>query len=48
MKFFLGLADQEIAALLRVTTRTVERHWAYAKAWLYERMDEDSRVLRGR
>ena len=48
MKFFLGLADQEIAALLQVTTRTVERYWAYAKAWLYDRMDEDRRTPRER
>lgn len=44
IKFFLGLQDQEIAELLDVTTRTIERYWAYAKAWLYERMgDEDRR-----
>ncbi len=39
LKFFLGLQDKEVAELLGVTTRTVERHWAYAKAWLYERIE---------
>jgi len=42
MKFFLGLQDQEVAELLQVTTRTIERYWAYAKAWLYERMNEET------
>jgi RNA polymerase sigma factor (TIGR02999 family) len=34
LKFFGGLTDREVAAELNVTERTVERHWAYAKAWL--------------
>ena len=35
MKFFGGLTNQEVAESLKVTERTVERHWAYAKAWLF-------------
>jgi RNA polymerase sigma factor (TIGR02999 family) len=35
LKFFGGLTDREAAASLGVTERTVERHWAYAKAWLF-------------
>ncbi len=35
MKFFGGLTNQEAAESLKVTERTVERHWAYAKAWLF-------------
>ena len=34
MKFFGGMTNQEAAANLGVTERTVERQWAYAKAWL--------------
>jgi RNA polymerase sigma factor (TIGR02999 family) len=34
MKFFAGMTDKEVAVSLGVTERTVERHWAYAKAWL--------------
>ena len=34
MKFFGGMTNQEVATNLGVTERTVERHWAFAKAWL--------------
>ncbi len=34
-KFFGGRTNQEVAESLAVTERTVERHWAYAKAWLF-------------
>ena len=34
-KFFGGRTNQEVAENLGVTERTVERHWAYAKAWLF-------------
>ncbi|MGA2246275.1 MAG: sigma-70 family RNA polymerase sigma factor [Verrucomicrobiota bacterium] len=34
MKFFGGMTDHEIADVQGVTERTVERHWAFAKAWL--------------
>jgi RNA polymerase sigma factor (TIGR02999 family) len=35
MKFFGGLTNEEVAEVLRVTTRTVEREWRNAKAWLH-------------
>jgi RNA polymerase sigma factor (TIGR02999 family) len=35
LKFFGGLSNQEIAREMGVTERTVERHWSYARAWLY-------------
>ena len=35
LKFFGGRTNQEVAESLAVTERTVERHWAYAKAWLF-------------
>ena len=34
LRFFVGLTDREVAEALGVSERTVERHWAYAKAWL--------------
>lgn len=36
MKFFGGLTNQEVADSLGVTERTVERQWAYAKAWIFQ------------
>jgi RNA polymerase sigma factor (TIGR02999 family) len=36
LKFFGGLTNQEVAEILEVTERTVERQWAYAKAWLFQ------------
>ena len=35
LKFFGGLTNREVAESLNVTERTVERQWAYAKAWLF-------------
>jgi RNA polymerase sigma factor (sigma-70 family) len=40
MKFFGGLTNQEVADSLGVTERTVERQWAYAKAWLFQTIRE--------
>lgn len=34
MRFFVGLTNDEIAEVLGVTRRTVERDWCYARAWL--------------
>jgi DNA-directed RNA polymerase specialized sigma24 family protein len=38
LRFFVGLSDLEIAEALELSTRTVERHWAYAKAWLFRQL----------
>ncbi len=36
LRFFVGLSDPETAEVLGISERTVERHWAYAKAWLFQ------------
>ncbi len=41
LKFFGGLTDREAALHLGVTKRTVERHWAYAKAWLLRSIGQE-------
>ncbi|HEU6448233.1 MAG TPA: sigma-70 family RNA polymerase sigma factor [Verrucomicrobiae bacterium] len=38
LKFFGGLTNHEIAESFGVTERTVERQWAFAKAWLFQRI----------
>jgi len=36
LKFFGGLTNQDVAKSLGVAERTIERQWAYAKAWLFQ------------
>jgi RNA polymerase sigma factor (TIGR02999 family) len=36
LKFFGGLTNVEVAEILRVTERTVQNKWVFAKAWLLE------------
>jgi RNA polymerase sigma factor (TIGR02999 family) len=41
LRFFVGLENSEVAALLGVSEKTVQRHWAFAKAWLFRAMRRD-------
>jgi RNA polymerase sigma factor (TIGR02999 family) len=41
LKFFGGLTNKEVANILGITERSVERQWAYAKACLYELMQRE-------
>jgi RNA polymerase sigma factor (TIGR02999 family) len=43
LRFFAGLTDEEVANALGISSRTVKRDWAAAKARLYARLAEDSR-----
>ena len=38
LRFFGGLTEEEIAALLGVSDRTVRREWTKARAWLYREL----------
>jgi RNA polymerase sigma factor (sigma-70 family) len=38
LKFFVGLTNEQVAESLGVTERTIERSWAYSKAWLFRKM----------
>jgi RNA polymerase sigma factor (TIGR02999 family) len=38
LRFFAGLTIQEAARALDIAPSTADRHWAYARAWLYRRM----------
>jgi RNA polymerase sigma factor (TIGR02999 family) len=35
LRFFVGLSTKETAEVLRVSERTIERDWRFAKAWLF-------------
>jgi RNA polymerase sigma factor (TIGR02999 family) len=39
LKFFGGLTIEEIAEVLQISGATVEREWAFARAWLYEAVE---------
>lgn len=39
LRFFAGLSEEETAEVLGVTSRTVQRDWATARAWLYKELD---------
>lgn len=42
LRFFAGLTMSEIARTLDLSLATVERHWTFARTWLYaELADED-------
>jgi len=36
LRFFAGLTLEEAGQILGFTERTAKRHWAYARAWLYD------------
>jgi RNA polymerase sigma factor (TIGR02999 family) len=38
LRFFVGLADAEIGALLDIDESTVRRDWLKARGWLYQRV----------
>jgi len=40
LRFFAGLTIEEIAEMLEVTTRTIERRWRTARAWLVRRLKD--------
>jgi RNA polymerase sigma factor (TIGR02999 family) len=41
LRFFAGLTLEEAAATLGITRRTADRWWAYARSWLYLRLQQD-------
>jgi RNA polymerase sigma factor (TIGR02999 family) len=38
LRYFGGLTHEEAAQALGISTSTADRHWVYARAWLYRRM----------
>jgi RNA polymerase sigma factor (TIGR02999 family) len=39
LRFFAGFTEPEIADVLNLSERSVQRQWSYAKAWLFERIE---------
>ena len=46
LRFFGGLTREEMAEVLGVTTRTVEREWKFAQAWLRRELTRGNREMR--
>ena len=41
LRFFAGFTEPEIAEILNLSERSVQRQWSYAKAWLFERIEAE-------
>ena len=41
LRFFAGLTLAEAADSLGIARRTADRHWAYARAWLYDYLSQE-------
>jgi len=42
LRFFGGLTMPEAAAVLKLSLATAERHWTFAKSWLYAELSDPS------
>lgn len=42
MRFFGGMSCEEVAEVLELTPRTVERDWQFARAWLYRELTKSA------
>ena len=42
LRYFAGLSVEETAEALDISTRTVKRSWAYARAWLGRELNQES------
>jgi RNA polymerase sigma factor (sigma-70 family) len=40
LRYFAGLSEPEAAQLLNISRPTASRWWAYARAWLFDRIEE--------
>jgi len=41
LRFFAGLTLEEAAGVLGISPATADRHWSYARAWLYHAMSHE-------
>jgi len=40
LRYFVGLTIEQTAEVLGISVRTANRHWAFARAWLYQQLSE--------
>lgn len=48
LRYFGGLTEEEIVAVLKISLRTVRRDWSLAKAWLLRELSHTAREQLGR
>jgi RNA polymerase sigma factor (TIGR02999 family) len=41
LRYFVGLTTEQAGEALGLSLRTANRHWAYAKAWLYQQLSAE-------
>ena len=44
LRYFAGMAEEEIAELMQTTSRTVRRDWQFAKTWLKRDLSSPSSI----
>ena len=42
LMFFAGLTQSETGECLDISERTVKRHWAFARSWLYSELNQEN------
>jgi RNA polymerase sigma factor (TIGR02999 family) len=46
LRYFAGLTMEQVADAMGISLRTANRHWAYARAWLYQQLSDCGDVAR--
>lgn len=44
LRFYAGLSLEDAAGCLGISRSTADRYWAYARAWLFDRLESGKRV----
>ena len=42
LRFYAGLSVANVSIATGLSERTIKRHWAFARAWLYRRLEPDA------
>jgi RNA polymerase sigma factor (TIGR02999 family) len=40
LRFYVGMSHEEAAGVLGISDRTAKRYWAFARAWLYDALQD--------
>jgi RNA polymerase sigma factor (TIGR02999 family) len=41
LRYFAGLSTKQAAEILKISIATANRHWSYARSWLFREISED-------